>query len=749
MKAKKVIRTLLVILAALVLLVVCDVLFWLGPTVKLAAQRIGSKALGTPLTINELSINPHKGTIHLSGFSINNPESYGRSNVVSLASMDIAIDMNSIFSQTVVVHNVAINSPHFIYEMSTASDNISEFILNIQDFTGIDPQAPKKDKPAEAQAPEKKDKPKIVVERLAINDVQFHIANTDEPELDFNIGLEQLTLGMTNGTVSLKNLHIGNPGTLSTPNLFTLDGIDIQLAPESIYSGTVSIQDIQVRNPHAYLELNHDSDTVSAFMKIAENVAARVPTNSTGVATQTVAAVEMPDSIDAPASPPFELHNLLVDDIQVKLLDTTRTNAPAGPGMLAGIGSIAVKLVDGKIQVKGITVPSPSGYTVNNLFHLANIDVSIAPESIFSDQVVINEVFVNSPEFNLEQTKTTGNVTELQATLMRFVPPKADAAADQTTPASEPDPAVAALPLAEQPVVLHALVVTNLAVNLTLPVETNTLVEVGTAEAAGTNGQAVAKKVIDGPLTLVGMTLLKVEPLKGLLTINGLRIANPPGFANKYLVELPTFTLDLDPDSIQSDTLFIRDILMEKPRIAYERKIMTDNIKAFQKEIEKAVGRKKDDTAGADQPEDVAEPDDMVEERGQKVIIEHLLARGGLVRAKLSALPTIPIPLPNIEINDLGKSEEDEKQGADLTDALTEIGDTFYETIIGSVSSATGFAGDALKGVGGMGFDMLGNIRGGPTNALPTRVEPPPVETEDEAPKRRRRTLGGKPRLIN
>ncbi|NNJ70866.1 MAG: hypothetical protein HKP10_06220, partial [Kiritimatiellales bacterium] len=446
----------------------------------------------------------------------------------------------------------------------------------------------------------------------------------------------------------------------------------------------------------------------------------------------------------------------------IKLLDNTQTNAPVDPGMLAGIGSISVKLVDGKLRVNSITVPSPSGFTVTNIFHLANIDVSIQPESIFSDQVVINEIFVNSPEVNLEQTKTRGNVAELQAILSSFAPPKGDVNAVQSAPKSIP--ASAPVPLAEQPVLLHALIVTNFAVNLTLPVETNkqtvvraqrtetnSIVEVAAAKAAGTNMQAVAEKVINkGPLPLVGLTLLKVEPLKGLLTINGLRIANPPGFANKYLVELPVFTLDLDPDSIQSDTLLIRDILMEKPRIAYERKILTDNIKAFQKEIEKAIGKPKSDTPKENQKEEAGEPD---KKEGQKVIIEHLLAKGGLVRAKLSALPTAPIPLPNIEINDLGKGKEDESQGTDIEDALTEIGNTFYETIIGSVSSATGFAGDALKGVGGLGFDALGKMTGGTTNAVPVRAETSaaemPDEADDEAPKRKRRRPGGRPRLIN
>ena len=40
--------------------------------------------------------------------------------------------------------------------------------------------------------------------------------------------------------------------------------------------------------------------------------------------------------------------------------------------------------------------------------------------------------------------------------------------------------------------------------------------------------------------------------------------------------------------------MLIRDILFDKPRIAYERKIATDNIKALQAEIKRAVSRREE-----------------------------------------------------------------------------------------------------------------------------------------------------------
>ncbi|MDF7826180.1 AsmA family protein [Pontiellaceae bacterium B12227] len=894
MKLKKFLKFLVGALGLLVLLVVLTVLFWLGPTVKLIAETIGPKALGTPLTINTLSINPRNGTIHLSDFAIANPETFGKSNAVSLASLDVSVDIASIFSQTVLVHQVTINSPHFIYEQSAASDNIQEFILNIQEFVGYDPSAPSPDPEEEekkrrkagetAQEQEQQGAKIVVVEALVINDVSFHLANTDDSQLDFGMGFEQLYVSMTNGIVQLDNFYVSNPDRLETPNLFSLDQLEVLLEPGTIYSSNFTVRAVNIRKPHAFVEYNPETDTLGEFLKIATALASKIPTNApkTGAAIEIELAAEDPEpetppkevilgsitiddvqfhvvntgnpdlsiqlglnqlavvlqegsinldqlflanpkqlktpnlfsldgiSIDfdpdsleaetlvlndvqvrkphaflelnkeantvsaftdiangfmeriptyqlppipnsAPATetaqtkaqpqeaatgaPPIALHNLLVDDIQVLLLDSTSTNtATEEPHMIAGIGDISVKLVDGQLQVNDVTISNVKGFMATNIFHLAGIEIGIQPESLFSEQVIIDKVFIDSPIVNLEQTEDSGNVVTLQNQLMQFAPPSDDQAATEEVPAAEPAADAAPILIADQPVILHQLLVTNLAVNLKLPVsstnETGGLIG-DTVEMLNPMDKLSLKKLNplnlgadddeedeidpDAPIKLMAFSRLSLEPLKGLLYIDNLRIANPPHFSKRDLVDITEFRIDLDPDSIPSDTLLIEDILVARPRIRYERQIKMDNFKALQKEIEQATVRRNEALAGAEKKEDEEKADAAEnEEKGQKVIIEHILITKGLVRAKLSALPAIPVPLPDIELNDIGKEEG----GASATEASTEVFDTFYETMVGAVGDATGFAGDAVKGVGSFGLDALGNMASGVTNSV-------------------------------
>ncbi len=903
MNIKKVGKISLGIIGGLLLIVLLVVLFWLGPTVSLVAQKVGIKALGTPLTIEKLSINPRKGTIHLADFSIANQDSFSKSNAVSLASLDIAIDMSSLFSSTVVVHQVELNSPHFIYEQSSASDNITEFIQNIQEFVGFDPDAPpveKKKKPKKKKKAKKESKV-VVIESLEINDVQFNFSHTDDNDLDIVLGFEQLAVSMTNGTVELNNVYVRNPGRLSTPNLFTLDqvsasldpgsiyssnitihavevsnpqaylehnpktdtigeflkiansaisslpppkapatnvvevvvedkepappppevilelltvdgirfhvvnigdpkldvhfGIDtikaalsdgnvrvdnihitnpkrlatpnlfaletisVDFAPDSLKSDTLVIDDVQVLKPYAFLELNKDTNTTGEFMKIADGFISRVPTYPTlelPAAPEPVPEPEPPVTTDAP--PPFELHNLLVDDIEIRLLDTTPTNTvPTESSMIAGIGSISVKLVEGKLQINGISVPNAKGFTATNLFHLANIDITMDPDSLHSDQVVINQVFINTPEVNLEQTEDSGNAASLQSALMQFVPPatEEDTAVATAEPAEEmTDP----IPIAEQPVVLQQLIITNLAVNLKLPVSTNTtamsLDSLNPMDKLSLNklnplsGDDSSAAVVDpdAPMELVSFSRLSLEPLKGMLDIDGLRISNPPGFTKRDLVNIEEFRIDLDPDTLQADTLLIEDILITKPRIRYERQIMSDNIKALQKEIEQAVTRRDEYTGEDTDKQDVAaEASPDAEDEGQKVIIEHVLISSGMVQAKLSALPSIPVPLPNIELTDIGKEEG----GASVEDASTKVFDTFYDSMIGAVGGATGFGGDLLKGAG----SLVGDVAGGVTSGVGTAAEKTGAAvkgTVESLKKKRtkRRGAGGRRRFL-
>ncbi len=870
------------LLLLLIVLLTATFLFWLGPTVKILAEKIGSKALGAPVSVEKLSINPRKGTLVLTGFEIGNHDVFGYSNTVSLAEVSVAIDIGTLFSDTIIIEDILIDSPHFVYEQNRATDNITEYITNLFAFAKIDPNQPKEPKPEPDEEDPDKEPTKVIVNQLRVTDVQMFLANTDDPDLDIRMELEEMTFSMSNGVVQLKNLTLSDPGLLTTPNLFTLESIDIKLDPESIYSDPIIIEHVQITKPYAYYEQNSETDTLAEFMKIVDSFtskaaqktappvdAAEAPepeiaptakppaptvelrelviddiqlrivnithpeldirlrleqlalspisgdvqlsrltlsnpqrlatpnvfeldaikikldpatlTNATVVIkdvqvikpyafleqnpqTDTVTEfmriakqIATDTSISSPSAtpnpdapepekpvenestpPPVELHNLFVDDIQIKFLDTAHANAPKELQTMASIGSISVKLVEGTLRIEAITIPNPAGsFTTTNLFHLPSIGITIDPESIFSDQVVIKEIHLDSPLINIEQTETTGNGTELQKIAEGFTPPPASKTPAAPTPDPDAETTNAPVPLAEHPIVLNSLIVTDLAVNMTTPTPTNNPATgaqgIGRLRPKNILARHSKKNTPPGKdfLTLAAFERLSVEPHKGLIRIANLQVGNPKGFADENLVTVEQFSVRIDPDSIATGILLIEDILIEKPRIAYERQLSTDNIKALKAFVESAT-QKREKSLSAGQESKPVSTNEVIaasdEEAGPKVIIAHLLVKNGKVRAKLSALPTAPIPLPNIEITDMGKEEG----GASFSETSSKLYESFYDAIIGSVASVTGFAGDLLKGAGTLTFDALGTVTGGATDGLQEDLGLDEAAKEDE-----------------
>lgn len=696
---KKAIKIILISIGSLLLLLLLTLLFWLGPTVQFFAETIGSKALGTPLTIEKLSIRPLKGTVLLSNLRLQQPEGYQRTNALSIARLDIAVDISSLKTDTIRIRRIHIDSPHVAHEFTAHSDTISDFLAQVLEFVKIDPNAP-------SSNPNKKtnDKPakKVIVEALQINDFQLHAVNTPEKELTLTAGFEQFNASMTNGWVQLDKLFIGNPGKLQTPHLFSLDQLAIRLDPDSIYSDRIIIQSIDVVKPHTWIENHAELTTVSAFMDVAEEYTALAQKLATSVPRSAEQVAKTNDS-DAPPPPNVQLQQLMIEDIQLNLLDTTRTNALHQPYLLAGISSIEAALAEGQVDIHQIRLANPPGFSSTNLISLSAIGISLDPASLDTDQIVLSNILIKNPKINLEKTASSGNIAELQQLIMALIP--AAPPTEKESPA--PDP----VPLSEQPVLLNRLQVTNLLVNLTLPPEafergivsglTHDLNPLNLLDNTSSDESSVktasASGADTGTLKFVGFDQLSLEPLKGWLTISQLRVANPPLCANPYLTQIEEFHLDIDPDTLQHDVLLIRDIRIQKPKIAYERKLKKDNIEILIATLDQTLH-------GGEKMLEAAPDTEAEATNGQKVIIEHVLVDNGQVQAKLSAIPTATIPLPDIELNDIGKEDD----GASFTEAGQKLYSTLYESILGAVAGTFNLAGDALKGAGGLSVQTLG-----------------------------------------
>jgi hypothetical protein len=217
----------------------------------------------------------------------------------------------------------------------------------------------------------------------------------------------------------------------------------------------------------------------------------------------------------------------------------------------------------------------------------------------------------------------------------------------------------------------------------------------GSVVKAGVN--KVGPRITQSKVELAGAN---ISPLTGSGTLTGLAVGNPQGWSDANAFFLGKVSIKLEPKSVFGDTIVIDEIIIDQPEFLYETKFVTSNIKDLLKNIEQAVGGGKEIGAEKEGP-------------AKKLIVKKLRLTNG--KATLGVGGTaLPVPLPEISLNDLGVKEGG-LTGAQLAaavmrdvlskivtataGALGQLGGTTGNMSIEKTKEAAKAAGDAIKGL--------------------------------------------------
>lgn len=162
-----------------------------------------------------------------------------------------------------------------------------------------------------------------------------------------------------------------------------------------------------------------------------------------------------------------------------------------------------------------------------------------------------------------------------------------------------------------------------------------------------TSRDALIKRAIErfGPqLTGVSVKVASVnlEPLDGRGAIRGLEIGNPKGFKAPQALSLGEMRLAIEPASITSDVVRVKEISLEAPTITYERGPNGDNLTAIQKHIESQL------------PKSAPAKGDPKAEKAAKER-RFIIDRVQVHRAKVSYGGAVSVDVPDLQLQDLGK----------------------------------------------------------------------------------------------
>ncbi len=163
----------------------------------------------------------------------------------------------------------------------------------------------------------------------------------------------------------------------------------------------------------------------------------------------------------------------------------------------------------------------------------------------------------------------------------------------------------------------------------------------------------IAKKAVEAGGTYAMDVDTKVDsvslhPFGGQLQMKGLKVANPKGFANPYLMDMKSFDLGLVPGSLLEDTIMINKSELDGLGMSIEQKLPKSNISVIMDNVNKMLGGDKSKEEKAS--------------KGKKYKVGELTIRNVVVHVKVLVGPELTLKLPPIEMKNIAG-----ENGAGLT----------------------------------------------------------------------------------
>lgn len=204
------------------------------------------------------------------------------------------------------------------------------------------------------------------------------------------------------------------------------------------------------------------------------------------------------------------------------------------------------------------------------------------------------------------------------------------------------------------------------------------------------------------PMLGVPVTLDKpgINLLAGNINLKNLVVGNPEGYKTDYAFKLGQFKIDMDMGTLGSDTMVIKDILIDGPEIIWEAGLGNSNIGTILDNLKKKQPAEKAE-------EEKEEPEKEEKEGGTKVQIDSLVISNIKLKfsAKLMGGHAATIPLPDIRLKDIGKEEEG---GASIVDVLSKVMGAIADAAGAAIAGSAGLAVDGVKATGKLAAEGAG-----------------------------------------
>lgn len=182
------------------------------------------------------------------------------------------------------------------------------------------------------------------------------------------------------------------------------------------------------------------------------------------------------------------------------------TVGPKVTGTKVELDAAKVTPLTGGATLAGLFVGNPEGWTGDKAIYIGELRASVQPRSLLGDHIVVNEVYVDGPEFVFEKRLLGGS--NIDALLKQI---EENTGGGKTPPTAEEDSSKAPLKFAVKSFVLKnakaSLIVGGRTITVSLP--PLTITDLGVAEG-GITADQVATKVLERVLAQLGTAAAEV-----------------------------------------------------------------------------------------------------------------------------------------------------------------------------------------------------------------------------------------------
>lgn len=116
---------------------------------------------------------------------------------------------------------------------------------------------------------------------------------------------------------------------------------------------------------------------------------------------------------------------------------------PEVTGTTAVVEHVDLSLLKGHVEIRGLKIGNPKGYSSNNIFELGKIEVVFLPKSVLTDKIIVNSVLIDGTKVSAELKNLyslDNNVSALQKNVENYlgVSDKKDAPQKTETKQTQP-----------------------------------------------------------------------------------------------------------------------------------------------------------------------------------------------------------------------------------------------------------------------------------------------------------------------